>query len=268
MEIREWLECKSCLQPEEIAALRADSRISVRRLAASFQTHQAHRQAALVYSQRLYRFRKVLHNRGYEHIAGIDEVGRGPLAGPVVAAAVIFAPGIAPLGLDDSKRLSASQRDYLYGEIQKQALAVGIGMAEPQEIDTLNIHRAALLAMRRAVMVLSPMPDFCLVDGRFTIPQLPFDQRAITAGDRRCDAVAAASIIAKVTRDRLMIEFDSQYPPYGFADHKGYPTTKHLQALREHGPCPLHRYSYVPVKLAGQQSIALTRGERNEDRTG
>jgi ribonuclease HII len=268
MEIKEWLEQRSYLQPEEIAALQADPRVSVQKLVISLQRRQADQKKALMHGRRLYRFRRVLYNRGYENRAGIDEVGRGPLAGPVVAAAVIFPPGIGPLGLDDSKRLTVSQRNHLYGEIQRRALAVGIGAAEPQEIDALNIHRATLLAMKRAIMALSPLPDFCLVDGLFTIPQLHVAQRAITDGDGRCDAVAAASIIAKVTRDRLMIELDSQYPVYGFAEHKGYPTAKHLEALTKHGPCPSHRYSYVPVRLAGQQSIAWIRGEHNEDRTG
>ena len=224
-------------------------------------------QRAVARSKRLYRFRRVLYNRGYQNIAGIDEAGRGPLAGPVVAAAVILPPGIAPFGLDDSKQLTELRREKLFCEIQEEAVAIGIGMAESQEIDSMNIHKASLVAMYRAVAALSRLPDFCLVDGKFAIPGISSPQRAIVAGDRRSDAVAAASIIAKVTRDRLLVELDSTYPLYGFAKHKGYPTRQHLQALEEYGPCPIHRYSYAPVRLAGLDAT-LARGDSHKDRTG
>lgn len=267
LEIKKWMEGKTDLQPEEMAALEADSRLSVRRLAASFKRQQAAQERLVCQGRRLYRLRRALYRRGFKHLAGIDEAGRGPLAGPVVAAAVILPPGMAPLGVDDSKLLTESQRMELYEAIWDQAIAVGIGTVQPKEIDTLNIHHASLAAMYRATVALSPAPDFCLVDGRFTITDLPFPQRAIPGGDHRCDAVAAASIIAKVTRDRLLVELDDQYPLYGFADHKGYPTSKHLCALREHGPCPAHRYSYAPVRLA-REFTASARGESNKNRTG
>lgn len=224
-------------------------------------------QKAVAQRKRLYRFRRVLYNRGYGNIAGIDEAGRGPLAGPVVAAAVILPPGIAPFGLDDSKQLTQLRREQLYQEIQGGALAIGIGMAGPQEIDSKNIHNATLAAMYRAVTALSLLPDFCLVDGKFTIPGLSGPQRAIVAGDRRSDVVAAASIIAKVTRDRMLVELDSTYPVYGFAKHKGYPTKQHLEALKEYGPCPIHRYSYAPVRLAGL-NVTVARGDSHKDCTG
>jgi len=224
-------------------------------------------QEAVARSKRLYRFRRVLYKRGYHTISGIDEAGRGPLAGPVVAAAVILPPGVAPFGLNDSKQLTQIRREKLYSKIQEEAVAIGVGMAEPQEIDSMNIHKATLAAMYRAVAALSPLPDFCLVDGRFAIPGLSSPQRAIVAGDSRSDVVAAASIIAKVTRDRLLVELDSTYPLYGFAKHKGYPTKQHLQALKEYGPCPIHRYSYAPVRLTGLDAT-LARGDSHKDRTG
>ncbi|NMB44883.1 MAG: ribonuclease HII [Firmicutes bacterium] len=266
-EIKEWVENKVDLEPGEISALEADSRVSVQRLAVSIRKHQADQQRALSHGKQLYRFRRVLYRQGYQHIAGIDEAGRGPLAGPVVAAAVVFPPEMIPLGLDDSKRLPESKRMELYDDIWDWALAVGIGIVQPQEIDRVNIHVATLAAMHKAALALSPAPDYCLVDGRFAITELPFPQRAIVGGDHRCDVVAAASIIAKVTRDRLLVELDRQYPCYGFATHKGYATRQHLQALSKYGPCPAHRYSYTPVRLAGQ-SLFAARGEGDEDRTG
>ena len=184
-----------------------------------------------------------------------------------MAAAVILPKGLPSFGMDDSKRLSESQRNELYDRIKQEAVAVGIGIAHPQEIDILNIHNASLMAMQRALSALQQAPDFCLVDGRFPVPSLACPQRTIVKGDGRCDAIAAASIIAKVTRDRLLEELDNLYPIYGFAANKGYPTFQHLQALKEHGPSPVHRYSYTPVRLAGENA-AVTRGEKNSDCTG
>ncbi len=266
-DIKEWAAGKGRLLPEEIAALRTDPRISVQKLAAAWERMQADQQKAQAQRRRLYRFRQVLYRHGFESIAGVDEVGRGPLAGPVVAAAVILPRGLPSFRLDDSKQLSQAQRNELYEKINKEAVAVGIGIAQPQEIDALNIHNASLLAMYRALSSLQQAPDFCFVDGRFLVPNLTCPQRAIVSGDGRCDVVAAASIIAKVTRDRLLEELDTIYPSYGFAANKGYPTFEHLQALREHGPSPVHRYSCTPVRLAGENA-AVTRGEKNSDCTG
>ena len=266
-DIKEWVESKDCLQPEEIAALHSDHRVSVRKLAALFERMQVDEKKEAAQRRRLYRFRRVLYSCGFENIAGVDEVGRGPLAGPVVAAAVILPKGLPSFGMDDSKRLSESQRNELYERIKEGAVAVGIGIAQPQEIDTLNIHNASLMAMHRALSALQQAPDFCLVDGRFPVPSLACPQRTIVKGDGRCDAIAAASIIAKVTRDRLLEELDNLYPIYGFAANKGYPTFQHLQALKEHGPSPVHRYSYTPVRLAGENA-AVTRGEKDSDCTG
>lgn len=218
---------------------------------------------------RLYRFRHVLYNNGYKRIAGIDEAGRGPLAGPVVAAAVILPFGPSPFVVPDSKRVSEKRRDELYDQICKVATAIGVGVVGPKRIDEVNIHRATLEAMCQAALALKTGTDFCLVDGRFTIPDLSVPQRAVILGDARIDCVAAASIVAKVTRDRLLVELDKVYPNYGFAAHKGYPTPKHLSALRTYGPCPSHRFSFGPVRLAGQCSIDWEGGEgRSGDGAG
>ncbi len=179
-------------------------------------------------------------------IAGIDEAGRGPLAGPVIAAAVILNPDAPILGLADSKKLTEKQREYLFKLIQEQALAWSIGRAEADEIDKVNILQATFLAMQRAVAGLHLVPQLALVDGNQD-PKLFCPTKTIVNGDRTEPAISAASIIAKVTRDREMVLLDQQFPQYGFAQHKGYPTKNHVQALKKFGPCVLHRRSYAPV---------------------
>ncbi len=179
-------------------------------------------------------------------VAGVDEVGRGPLAGNVVAAAVILDWDNPIEGLADSKKLTEKKRDELFDLIFEKAKAVSIGQASPEEIDRINILQASLLAMSRAVDRLSVQPDFALVDGN-KLPQLSMPAEAIIKGDQKVQAIAAASIIAKVTRDRQMLEADALYPEYGFKQHKGYPTKLHMNALSEHGPTPIHRQSFKPV---------------------
>jgi len=179
--------------------------------------------------------------------AGVDEVGRGPLAGPVVAAAVILHPDNPISGLADSKMLSESTRERLAEEIKASALAWAIGRAEVEEIDRINILQASLLAMRRAVLALRPPAEYALIDGN-RCPELPCPSEAIIKGDQTVAQISAASIIAKVARDREMIEMDSVYPGYAFASHKGYPTKVHLQALQVLGLTPIHRRSFGPVK--------------------
>lgn len=180
-------------------------------------------------------------------VAGVDEVGRGPLAGPVVAAAVILDP-VQPIeGLMDSKKLTEKRREELSVEIRQKALAWAIARAEVEEIDALNILHASLLAMRRAVLELSVKPQQVLVDGN-RCPQLPYPADAIVGGDDRVPAISAASIIAKVARDREMGQLALQYPGYGFEGHKGYPTKKHIAALETLGVTPIHRRSFGPVK--------------------
>jgi ribonuclease HII len=180
-------------------------------------------------------------------VAGVDEAGRGPLAGPVVAAAVILDPAHPIAGLADSKALSPRRRERLAAEIRACALAWGVGRAEVAEIDQLNILQATLLAMRRAVAALDPAPDHVLVDGN-RCPAFACAAEAVIGGDRSVAAISAASIVAKVHRDALMVELDQAFPAYGFAVHKGYPTAEHLRALQAWGPCPAHRRSFAPVR--------------------
>ncbi len=187
------------------------------------------------------------HSLTVESEAGVDEAGRGPLAGPVVAAAVILAPGIDIEGLADSKTLSRARRERLAAEIRRDALAWGVACASAAEIDRLNVLQASLLAMRRALARLGVMPALALIDGRHC-PRLALPVRAVVDGDARVPSIGAASILAKVYRDHLMLRLDRRYPQYGFARHKGYATASHLRALRRFGACPLHRRSFAPVR--------------------
>lgn len=177
-------------------------------------------------------------------IAGTDEAGRGPLAGPVVAAACILPPDFLPEGLDDSKKLTEKKREKLFDIITESAITYCIASASPEEIDHYNILEASLLAMRRALAGLSVQPDLVLVDGCID-RGFPIPARAIVSGDALSPSIAAASILAKVTRDRMCLDMDAQYPQYGFAKHKGYPTPAHKLAVFEHGPCPYHRRSFL-----------------------
>ncbi len=181
--------------------------------------------------------------------AGVDEVGRGPLIGDVVTAAVILDPKNPIVGLNDSKKLSEKKRDVLYDQILEKALAVSVGRCSPAEIDELNILQATMTAMQRAVAGLSLAPLSVLIDGNRT-PEMPMVAHAIVKGDGLIDSISAASIIAKVVRDREMVELDAKHPEYGFAKHKGYPTKVHMEALQEHGVLPEHRKSFKPVKEA------------------
>lgn len=180
-------------------------------------------------------------------IAGVDEVGRGPLAGPVVAAAVILDENYPIEGIADSKMLSPKKRTLLANEIRIHAIDYAIGRAEVDEIDRINIFQASLLAMQRAVLQLTIIPKQVLVDGKFC-PQLPYPCQAIVRGDKTVLVISAASIIAKVARDEEMCQLETQYPGYGFAQHKGYPTPQHLSALQQLGVCPIHRRSFKPVQ--------------------
>jgi len=195
----------------------------------------------------LLRVERGLWEAGITRVAGVDEAGVGPLAGPVVAAAVVFAPGAALRGVDDSKRLTPTRRTALEAEIRALALGVGVGIVDVSDIDRLNIYRAALEAMRRAVLALPVSPDHVLVDAR-RIPDITAPQTALVHGDARSFSIAAASIVAKVTRDRLMHDLDARYPEYGFRAHMGYGTPQHLAAIDRHGPCPAHRRSFAPVR--------------------
>lgn len=199
---------------------------------------------------------ETLTERGFEAICGVDEVGRGPLAGPVVAAAVILPHDVVIDGLDDSKKLSAAQRERVFDQIARLALPCAIGIIDHETIDTINILQASLRAMRKAVMDLKQSPDVVLVDGNFSIPNLSQPQFTVVGGDRRCRSIAAASVIAKVTRDQIMCRYEALYPSFSFSTHKGYPTARHIAELNEHGPCDIHRKSFKPVaRLVDQYAL-------------
>ena len=189
-----------------------------------------------------------LRRVGFVHVAGCDEVGRGCLAGPVVAAAVVLHPDRHIPGVCDSKTVPAAERERLYYQILSVAIAWAVGEADPSEIDRINIHQASLRAMQRAVLQLAPLPDIVLVDA-FRVPDLPMAQRGVLHGDRRCSAIAAASIVAKVTRDRQMLDLHGRDPRYGFDRHKGYATADHLDAVARFGYSAVHRRSFRPATL-------------------
>ena len=198
-----------------------------------------------------YRYEARAWRSGVGRVAGIDEAGRGPLAGPVVAAAVILAPDRRVASLADSKLLTPERREELFLVIHERALAVGVGVVDHETIDRVNILEATRRAMAGALAALSVVPELVITDF-VALPALPCPQRNLVAGDRRCASVAAASIVAKVTRDRLMLEADRRFPEYGFARHKGYGTAEHLAALDRHGPCPIHRRSFAGVWRQGE----------------
>jgi len=198
-----------------------------------------------------YRYEAQAWRAGVARVAGVDEVGRGPLAGPVVAAAVVLDPARRVKQLADSKRLTPERREALYVLIHERAVSVGVGIVDHLTIDRVNILQATILAMREALAALAIVPDLVITDF-VALPSLPCPQRNLVAGDARCATVAAASIVAKVTRDRLMLEADKQFPEYGFARHKGYGTVDHLAALDRHGACPIHRRSFSGVWRQGE----------------
>lgn len=193
-----------------------------------------------------YHFESAAWRRGISRLAGVDEAGRGPLAGPVVAAAVVLAPGARIAGVDDSKRLLPEERQRLFALIQERAVGVGVGIVDHLTIDRINILQATRLAMGQALGALGMEPELVLTDF-VTVPGLRCPQRNLVEGDRRSASVAAASIIAKVTRDRIMEEADREYPQYGFGRHKGYGTPEHRIALEQHGPCALHRRTFAGI---------------------
>ena len=242
-ELTAHLERREELSPEEIAALKDDGRRGAADLLARFQRRK---EAGLKEEARLQKMlveEKKLWEQGYKSVAGVDEAGRGPLAGPVLAAAVVFSPVTVIQGLNDSKQLSASTREKLFELIIQESETYGIGSATREEIDRLNIHAASMLAMKRALERLSFSPDIVLVDG-FPIVHCPFRQKAIKGGDTLSLSIAAASVLAKVARDKIMADLHDRYPHYGFNRNMGYGTLEHRQALAKHGPCSEHRQSF------------------------
>lgn len=194
--------------------------------------------------EKMYEYERQAYQRGLRLIAGMDEAGRGPLAGPVVAACVILPENCLIEGVNDSKKLSAEKREALYDVILEKAVSVGIGIVDERTIDEINILNAAKLAMKRAAEQVKPVPDLILIDA-LKIEEIDIPQMAIIKGDALSLSIAAASIIAKVTRDRLITEADSKYPAYGFKEHKGYGTPKHIEAIKKYGICPIHRISFT-----------------------
>jgi ribonuclease HII len=197
--------------------------------------------------RKLLRYESAVWRIGVQHVAGVDEAGMSPLAGPVCAAAVVFAPGSRVPGVDDSKKLDAAARDRIAAQIKQTALAWSVAFAQVEEIDKINIYWAGLLAMRRAVEGLHVAPDHLLLDAR-RLKEVPIPQQSIVEGDCKSLSIAAASILAKTSRDALMRELDTAHPGYGFARHKGYPVREHLAALKKRGPSPVHRRSFGPVR--------------------
>ena len=237
-----------------LSQLRRDPRQGVRKIYALLKQRYERERGERLRLDAMLNFERVLWQSGVRHVAGVDEVGVGPLAGPVVAAAVVFAPGTMLAGIDDSKRLDATQRERAAAAIRGAALGIGVGIAEVEEIDRINIYRAGLAAMQRAIAALPMTPDHVLIDAR-TLPELGMPQNAFQKGDGINFSIAAASIIAKTHRDLLMVELDRQYPGYAFARHKGYGTAEHHEAVRRLGPCPIHRMSYPAIReVCGESS--------------
>lgn len=244
-EIGAWLA--RLKQPREamLRLLACDPRRTVRNLAHRYERDRAAARAERQRLRRLYEEERARRRAG-QIVAGVDEVGRGCLAGPVVAAAVILPDGAVIEGLNDSKQLTPAARERLNDEIRSQAIAVAVAAASVAEINRFNILGASRLAMRRALLALIDPPDFALVDGRDRLP-LDLEHAAVIRGDASCACIAAASIVAKVARDRLMQDLDLDFPGYGFARHKGYGTAEHLAALLRLGPCQVHRQAFLPV---------------------
>lgn len=245
--------------PALIRRLQRDPRRAARELAERARRRLGRWQEACRRWEAMAAAERELREGGRRWLAGVDEAGRGPLAGPVVAAAVVLPEDAFIPGLDDSKRLPPAERERLAAEVRRQAVAWAVGIATAAEIDALNIWHATRLAMRRALDALAVRPELVLVDGRPS-PDLGYPQRAVVDGDASCVSIAAASVVAKVFRDRLMSVLDAAYPQYGFAGHKGYATAAHREALRRHGPCPEHRLSFLQAGGRGPQKEASAAG--------
>ena len=249
-ELRDFfLDGRDPLPQGLLEALEADERRGARDLAAKIRQRRRNNRAEGQRLRHLLKYEIELWEQGFEFIAGVDEAGIGPLAGPVVSGAVILPRNYKLRELDDSKQLDQHTRENLAQQIKENAIAWAIGIAQVEEIDQLNIYHAGLLAMRRAIECLNVPPHYILVDAR-TIPGCSVDQRGIICGDRLSASIAAASIIAKTTRDALMAELDARYPGYGFASHKGYSTPEHFRMLQKLGASPIHRRSFRPVRQA------------------
>jgi ribonuclease HII len=237
------------LESELEAALRADPRPGAKAILDAVGRRRRENRSEGQRLRKLLRYETQLWAAGVTRVAGVDEAGMSPLAGPVAAAAVVFAPGARIPGVDDSKKLDARTREELAVAIKESSLAWAVGFAEVDEIDRINIYWAGLLAMRRAVEGLQASPEHLLLDARL-LRDVDLPQQRIIKGDAKSLSIAAASILAKTARDALMARFDDEYPGYGFAKHKGYPVKEHVSALTKLGACPIHRRSFAPVRQA------------------
>lgn len=248
-EIRaRYVERGRPLPAELEASLRADPRPGARAIVESVERRRRDNRSEGQRLRVMLRHEVVLWDSGVAHVAGVDEAGMSPLAGPVAAAAVVLRPGTRLPGVDDSKKLDATERERLAPVIKQAALAWAVEFVEPDEIDVVNIYWAGLLAMRRAIDALSVTPNHLLIDGR-RLKDLAIPQQRIIGGDAKSLSIAAASILAKTTRDARMRDLDRTYPGYGFAKHKGYPVAEHVHALKRLGACPIHRRSFGPVRV-------------------
>lgn len=251
-EIKALLEQRR-LSREEIRRLAQDDRAGVRQAIQHWRRQQAEQMWERRRLYRLYNFERQYYARGWWRIAGVDEAGRGPLAGPLVVGAVVLPPECFITGLNDSKKLSEDERERLYEIITRVATAVSVYVVDVPTIEQLNIYHATVYGMEQAIHSLPVAPQALLVDA-MVLPRVNLPQQALVKGDNRSASIAAASIVAKVTRDRIMREYDKQFPQYGFASHKGYCTAAHLAALARYGPCHIHRRTFAPVRklLAGE----------------
>ncbi len=235
-----------------LADCEADTRAGVQRLAKRYRREQAERQRL----DALYAYEYAARDEGARYVAGVDEAGRGPLAGPVVVAAAILPFGLFLPGLNDSKKVSPKKRELLYDEILEKAVAVRVAIVDAATIDRVNIYQATMNGMYEAILGLDPKPDKVLIDA-VELAKLPMPSLSIIKGDAKSASIAAASIVAKVTRDRLMLKYDVEYPQYGFGQHKGYGTAQHIAAFQRYGPCPIHRKSFEPVKSMAEDNVPV-----------
>lgn len=254
--LKEMAEAEGGPPAELLEAMSTDTRAGVQALYRRCLAARERERAENRRREEMRLYERNLTSPGQYLVAGIDEAGRGPLAGPVVAAAVILPAGFIPAGLNDSKKLTPAKREVLDADIKANAVSWSVGMATVEEIESFNIHHASLTAMARALEGLQVRPDLVLVDGRFTIPGIEHDQRPVVGGDGLCPSIAAASVVAKVARDRLMDILHLLYPDYGFDRHRGYGTPLHLAAIEAFGPCPVHRRSFLSHKRVDEQGTS------------
>lgn len=257
-EIKQYLN-EEMISEEILQSLATDPRKGVQQAVQVYKNKQVKQQLLQEQFLAMKKYEQYYLNQGKEYIAGIDEVGRGPLAGPVVAAAVILPNDFSLLGLTDSKKLSAKQRTVFAQEIKDHAIAIGVGVIDNIAIDQVNIYQASILAMERAVNELEPKPDHLLIDA-VPLPNLPYSSDIIIKGDQKSISIAAASVVAKVHRDQIMSQYHQAYPDYQFDQNQGYGTAGHLQGVKKHGVTPIHRKSFAPIKdhLEGGKDDGIT----------